>query len=45
MSALGHKRTFTPQKIMAVFLPKADMCGATWNVRFVPEADIGCAIR
>ena len=40
MSALGHKRTFAAQKGMAALPPKADMCGATRYVRFVPKADI-----
>jgi hypothetical protein len=40
MSALGHKRTFAVQKGMSALPPKADMCGATWYVRFVPKADI-----
>jgi hypothetical protein len=35
MSALGHKWTFAPQKVMSALLPKADMCGAA------PKADIG----
>ena len=40
MSALGQKRTFAVQKGMSALTPKADMCGATRYVRFVPEADI-----
>ena len=40
MSALGHKRTFAVQNAMSALPPKADMCGATWYVRFVPMADI-----
>ena len=40
MSALGHKRTFAAQKAMSALPPKADMCGATRDVRFVPIADI-----
>jgi len=27
-SALGHKRTFAPQKVMSALLPKADMTEA-----------------
>jgi hypothetical protein len=42
MSALGHKRTFAPQKAMSALPPKADMCGATRDVRFGPKADIEC---
>ena len=41
MSALGQKRTFAAQKVMSALPPKADMCGATRHVRFVPIADIG----
>ena len=40
MSALGHKRTFAAQNGMSALPPKADMCSATWYVRFVPKADI-----
>jgi hypothetical protein len=41
MSALGHKRTFALQNAMSALPPKADMCGATSDVRFGPIADIG----
>ena len=40
MSALGHKRTFAVQLGMSALPPKADMCGALSEVRFVPIADI-----
>ena len=40
MSALGHKQTCAVQKGMSALPPKADMCGALGNVRFVPIADI-----
>ena len=45
MSAMGQKRTFAVQKVMSALPPKADMCradmcGAIWDVRFVPIADI-----
>ena len=40
MSALGQKQTFAAQKVMSVLTPKADMCGATRDVCFVPIADI-----
>ena len=40
MSALGHKRTFAVQNVMSALPPKADMCGATRDVRFVPIADM-----
>ena len=43
MSALGHKQTFAVQYVMSALPPKADMCGATSDVRFVPEADIAWA--
>ena len=41
MPALGHKRTFAVQNGMSALPPKADMCSATRDVRFVPIADIG----
>ena len=41
MSALGQKQTFAVRKGMSALPPKADMCGATRYVRFVPIADIG----
>src|SRR5262249_51546149 len=40
MSALGQKQTFAPRKGMSALPPKADMCGATGDVRFGPIADI-----
>jgi hypothetical protein len=40
MSALGHKQTFRSAIAMSALPPKADMCGATWDVRFGPLADI-----
>jgi hypothetical protein len=40
MSALGHKRTFRSAIAMSALPPKADMCGATRDVRYVPIADI-----
>ena len=33
MSALGHKQTFAMQNGMSALHPKADMCGATKDVR------------
>ena len=42
MSALGQKQTFAPQKVMSALPPKADMCSALGDVRFVPKADIAC---
>ena len=41
MSALGQKRTFASQKVMSALPSKADMCGAAWDVRFGPKADMG----
>ena len=40
MSALGQKQTCAVQKGMSALPPKADICGAIANVRFVPKADI-----
>ena len=40
MSALGQKRTFAVQYVMSALPPKADMCGALGDVRYVPIADI-----
>ena len=40
MSALGHKQTFAPQKVMSALPPKADKCAAARDVRFGPKADI-----
>ena len=40
MSALGQKQTCAVQNGMSALPLKADMCGATRDVRFVPEADM-----
>src|SRR5262245_55260847 len=40
MSALGQKRTFAMQKVMSALPPRANMCGATRDVRFGPIADM-----
>jgi hypothetical protein len=40
MSALGQKQTFAVQNGMSALPPKADMCGAKRDVRYVPIADI-----
>jgi len=40
MSAVGQKQTFAAQKSMSALPPKADMCGATKDVRFGPIADV-----
>ena|SRR6516165_8119288 len=37
----GSKATCAPHKVMSALHPKADMCGATTDVRFGPIADIG----
>jgi hypothetical protein len=39
MSALGQKQTCAAHKLMSALPPKADMCGATSDVRFGPEAE------
>jgi hypothetical protein len=40
MSALGQKQTCAVQKGMSALPPKADMCSAQADVRFVPKADV-----
>ena len=45
MSALGQKQTCAAQKVMSALPPKADMCCALVDVRFVPIADIAPAAR
>jgi hypothetical protein len=40
MSALGQKRTFPNVRPMSALPPKADIGTQSWNVRFVPKADI-----
>ena len=45
MSALGQKQTCATHKSMSALTPKADMCGATAHVRFVPKADIAFATK
>ena len=44
MSTLGHKQTFAMQHGMSALPPKADMCSATSDVRFVPIADTAYSI-
>ena len=44
MSALGQKQTCAAQKFMSALHQKADMCGATRDVCFVPIADIAPAV-
>jgi len=38
MSALGQKHTYAVQNGMSDLSPKADICGANWNVRYGPKA-------
>ena len=45
MSALGQKQTCAVQKAMSALPPKADMCAATRDVRFVRIADIDMLTR
>jgi hypothetical protein len=40
MSALGQKRTSRSVEGMSALPPKADIGTQSWNVRFVPKADI-----
>ena len=40
MSAKGQKRTSWGQATMSALPPKADIETQSWNVRFVPKADI-----
>jgi hypothetical protein len=40
MSALGQKQTCASQNVMSALPLKADMCGATTDVRFGPIADL-----
>ena len=41
MSALDHKQTSTHVRAMSAIPPKADIGTQSWDVRFVPKADIG----
>ena len=45
MPALGQKQTCAAQKVMSALPPKADICGATRDVRFVPKAVRSLPIR
>jgi hypothetical protein len=40
MSALGQKQTLQSMRAMSALPPKADIGTQSWNVRFVPKADI-----
>jgi len=43
MSALGQKRTLEYVSAMSALPPKADIGTQSWNVCFVPKADIPAA--
>jgi len=43
MSALGQKRTLAHLRLMSALPPKADIGTQSWNVRFVPIAEIQAA--
>jgi hypothetical protein len=45
MSHLGHKRTSQDVRVMSALPPKADIPQRNLNVRFGPQADIGCSFR
>ena len=45
MSALGQEQTCAVQPGVSALPPKADMCGATRDVRYGPKADIARAIQ
>src|SRR5215831_5517523 len=40
MSALGQKQTYAVQEPMSALPPKADVCGATNDVCYGPQADM-----
>ena len=40
MFAMGHKQTCAAHKAMSALAPKADMCSAQVDVRYVPIADM-----
>jgi hypothetical protein len=40
MSALGQKQTLQRILVMSALPPKADIGTQSWNVRFVPEAEV-----
>src|SRR5215472_15402633 len=44
MSALGQKQTSAHVRVMSALPPKADIGTQSWNVRFVPKADIRTAL-
>src|SRR5262249_9481102 len=45
MSALSQKRTLQCVPAMSALPPKADIGTGSWNVRFVPKADICSAAK
>jgi hypothetical protein len=45
MSALGQKQTLGKVTLMSALPPKADIGTQSWNVRFVPKADIQAIVR
>jgi len=45
MSALGQKLTCAARNSMSALTPKADMCGASANVCYGPEADIAAHLE
>ena len=45
MAALGHKRTYAPQKSCPLCPRKQTLRASSWNVRFVPIADIPASQR
>ena len=45
MSALGQKQTLSGISAMSALHPKTDIAEHDRDVRFVPKADIGSAIR
>jgi hypothetical protein len=44
-SALGQKQTSGHVQSMSALPPKADIGTHSWNVRFVPKADIDISLR
>jgi len=44
MSALGQKQTLPHVRVMSALPPKADIDGASWNVRFVPIVSTGLSL-
>ena len=38
----SDRKSGFPNKVMSALPPKADMCGATRDVRYGPKADVSC---